>query len=164
MWTTSWVRRSVAVAAATGLTVTLGACGRSAEDKAEPEQKAKPAATDGGSGSPTDEPSSTQVEPGMGKDFDGILADVTTEDCPTAKGEVEAKGTVLNSKKDDRDILISVVWLKKNSGDSLAIDYVALTDVGAGDTKEWSVKADLPRNADRCVIAAKSNKVGTLES
>ena len=98
----------------------------------------------------------------MGDDFDGILADVTTQACPTDKGAVKASGKVLNSMDDARDILVSVVWLKKDSGDSVAINYVELKNVPAGESVRWTIPASLDRKAARCVVAAKSNKVGTL--
>jgi hypothetical protein len=160
------VRRLVASVAIVGLTLGLAAC--SGED--DPGQQPDTDETSQAAGEetdatdePSDEPTSTQVEPSMGDDFDGILSDVTTESCPTDKGEVEATGTVLNSSDDARDILITVVWLKKNSGDSVAINFVALKDVPAGETVEWTVPATLDRKAARCVVAAKSNKVGTLK-
>ena len=131
-----------------------GASPASESSSAEPSGSATPS-SDG-------TPGSTQVEPSMGDDFAGILADVTTDACPTGKGKVEARGTVLNSSDKPRDLLITVVWLKKDSGDSVSIGYAALPDVAAGDTVEWSVPATLDRKAARCVIAAKANRVGTL--
>lgn len=161
-------RRLVAAAAVLGLALGLAGCSGADDPADEPSadgtsQAAGEESDAAGEDEPSDEPSSTQVEPSMGDDFDGILADVTTESCPTDKGDVEASGTALNSKDDARDILISVVWLKKNSGDSVAINYVALKDVPAGETVEWAVPATLSRKAARCVVAAKSNQVGTLD-
>lgn len=163
------VRRMVATLAILGLTLGLGACSQNDDPADEPDAGGETSQATGeqsdasGEDDPSDEPSSTQVEPSMGDDFAGILADVTTESCPTGKGDVEANGTALNSNDKARDILISVVWLKKNSGDSVAINYVALKEVPAGETVEWSVPATLNKKAARCVVAAKSNKVGTLK-
>ncbi|MGD9958679.1 hypothetical protein [Nocardioides sp.] len=157
-------RRLVVSAAVACLTLGLGACSGSDPDEpgaAQTSAATKPtdATSEDAAG---DEPSSTQVEPSMGEDFDGILADVATKSCPTDKGDVKASGTVMNSKDDARDILVSVVWLKKDSGDSVAINYVELKDVPAGESATWSVPASLDRKAGRCLVSAKSNKVGTL--
>ena len=161
------VRGLVATTAILGLSMGLGACSQDdgASDAPDAAASSQPeSAGDGAAGEedPSDDPSSTQVEPSMGDDFTGVLADVTTEECPTEHGDVEATGTVINSKDKARDILVSVVWLKKNSGDSLAVNYVELKDVPAGESVEWSVPATLNKMAARCVVAAKSNKVGTL--
>ncbi|CUR54175.1 hypothetical protein NOCA2130015 [metagenome] len=158
------IRGLVAISAILGIASGLTACSDTA-DNPPGEPKAAPSkATAGGDNQSASEgeSSSTQVEPSMGDDFDGILTDVTTQACPTDKGEVKATGKVLNSKDDPRDILVSVVWLKKDSGDSVAINYVGLKSVPAGKAVKWSVPASLDRKAGRCVVSAKSNKVGTL--
>jgi hypothetical protein len=154
------VRRVVAGLAVATLGVTaVAGCSSGNETKADP----TPTAGVSESGEPSDEPTSTQVTPSMGEDFRGILSDVTQDSCPLDKGKVEAKGNVLNSAKKAQDILITVVWLKKNSGDSVDINYFEAKNVAAGDTVKWSVEGELNQKAARCVLSAQANKVGTLK-
>lgn len=115
------------------------------------------------SSAPSDQPSSTQVFTDMGADFRGVLADVTTEACPTTKGKVTAKGTVVNSAQEAADLFIGVIWLKPDSGDSVAMKEWTAKNVAPGESVEWSVSATLPSKPGRCVLQAKANKAGTLK-
>ena len=98
----------------------------------------------------------------MGADFTGILKDTKLVKCTVEKGNAVATGEVTNTSTKARDILIAVVWLKQNSGDSWAVESWTAKSVEAGKTVTWSVKAQLAGDASRCVIQAKSNVAGTL--
>ena len=98
---------------------------------------------------------STQVFTDMGSDFRGNIDDVNLKECPTAKGEATASGTVKNTSDEAADILIGVIWLRGDTGDSVAT-------AAAGASIPWSVTKDLPEAAGRCVLQAKSNVVGTI--
>ncbi len=157
------IRRLIAGVAVIAALSTTAAC-----SLGEDEPAADPTSSTSASAEETggdEEPESTQVFPDMGDDFAGVLADVTQDACPVEKGAVEAKGTVVNSAKKPRDLFIGVIWLKKNSGDSVdgGLGEWTAKAVPPGETVEWSVKADLDSKPARCVLQAKSNKVGTLK-
>lgn len=105
---------------------------------------------------------STQVFTDMGSDFRGIIDDVNLKECPTAKGESTASGTVKNTSDEAADILIGVIWLRGDTGDSVATAEFTAKGVAAGASIPWSVTKDLPEAAGRCVLQAKSNVVGTI--
>jgi hypothetical protein len=166
--TTSNFRRIIASLAVLASLSGLSACTKTKDATPDPNASASTAdatVSESTDATPTDEPSSTQVFTDMGDDFAGILSDVTTEKCPVEKGAVEAKGTVVNSAKKARDIFIGVIWLKKDSGDSVdgGLGEFTAKNVGPGETVKWSVKAELGQKPGRCVLQAKSNKAGTLK-
>ena len=105
---------------------------------------------------------STQVFTDMGSDFRGIIDDVNLKECPTAKGEATASGTVKNTSDEAADILIGVIWLRGDTGDSVPTAEFTAKGVAAGASIPWSVTKDLPEAAGRCVLQAKSNVVGTI--
>ena len=89
----------------------------------------------------------------------GVVKDVQITECPTTKGEVTAKGKAKNSAKEARDLSVIVIWLKNNSGDPLGSGIAVLKGVPAGKTVDWSVKAKVVDQADRCVLNAQAGQL-----
>lgn len=114
------------------------------------------ASGDASSGVTRTEPKSTPLPSHMdlGPSPAGIAKDVKITECPTAKGAVVAKGTAKNSGKKPTDMSIMVIWLKSDSGNPLGSGIAALKQVKPGESKDWSVKATLVADADRCVLNA----------
>lgn len=136
---------------AVGLALSLSAC-----SAAEGEKPTTPTSTP-----PAAQVKSTPLPavPNMGKDVQGVAKDVKITECPTNKGEVTAKGTATNSGKAARDISVIVIWLKNNSGDPLGSGIAMLKDVPAGKSANWSVKAKVVDQADRCVLNAQAGQL-----
>ena len=97
--------------------------------------------------------------PNLGAKPAGIAKDVKITECPTAKGNQVAKGTATNSAKEARDLSVIVIWLKNNSGDPLGSGIAVLKGVPAGKTVDWSVKAKVVDQADRCVLNAQAGQL-----
>lgn len=159
-------RRCAAVLAWTLLGVTLVAC----SDDAEPAATSGTASSETASG--TTEPGAsddadvgqgTQVVPTFGDDFEGIAGDVTIDRCTLKKGDAVAQGTVVNGNEKARDLLVVIVWLRPDSGDSLLIKYKTFANVPPGETRDWKLSGRLPSDAERCVLQAKANVVGTVK-
>lgn len=83
----------------------------------------------------------------------GGLADVTWDanKCGKDKGKQTVTGTVTNSAKVARDYAIMIMWLKNDSGTPLGGNRVIVNDVKPGETKEWTLTANVADKADRCV-------------
>lgn len=97
--------------------------------------------------------------PALSDGWEGIVADVSVDSCPTEAGRVTAEGTVINSADDDRDIAIVISWNAPDSTDSLMQLAVIEERVPPGATVTWSASGDLPADAGQCVVLARS---GTL--
>lgn len=136
---------------ATVLAASLVGCSNDApaESPAETPTAAVPSSTVEASPLPTP-PKLTKSE--------GVAKDITIVECPTTKGAVVAKGTAKNTAKERRDIVLILIWLKNDSGDPLGSGMAVMKDVGAGKTKEWTIKATLVDQADRCVTNATSGE------
>lgn len=154
--------RVLAGCAAAVMMLSLAACSQDGDPGASADPS-KPAGSEATTTSTTEPPPSTQVIEDMGDDFRGILADVDMQDCSLEKGTGAAGGTVTNSDKDAADISIAVIWLKKDSGDSVAIGEWTAKDVAPGETVEWSIEKKLKSNAARCVLNARANVAGTIK-
>ncbi len=100
-----------------------------------------------------------QQVPELEEGWEGILADVTVDSCPTEAGEVTAEGTVVNTADETRDISIAISWNAPDSTDSLLQLSVTEEDLAAGESVSWQVSSDLPSDAGQCVVLARS---GTL--
>ena len=133
----------LAAVAAVGL---LGACTASTD----PDAAADPSGEETTSASPTvefapDASSTDEATPASSPDerapageieavpalvdgWDGILADVTVDSCPTVAGQVTAEGAVINSADDDRDIAIVISWNAPDSTNSIL--QLAVTEAG----------------------------------
>lgn len=135
-----------------GLLVGLTACGGGTSGtSASPSSSSTPRTTVSSTPLP--------AEPDLGDGAQGIAKDVTITDCPTATGEQTAKGTVVNSAAEARDLSIIIVWLADaTGGDPLASGITVLQDVPAGETREWSVSGNVVTQADRCVVNARSGQ------
>lgn len=148
-------RRTVRVAAAimavcAGMGLT--ACGGDEEPSA-----ASPSASVPAEEAPTGE---IQDVPVLREDWEGIRADVTVDECPTAAGDVTALGTVVNSAKKARDIVIVISWNAPETTDPLLQLSVTEEGVPAGETVDWSASGELPADAGQCIVLARS---GALE-
>ena len=97
--------------------------------------------------------------PALVDGWDGIVADVSVDSCPTEAGRVTAEGTVVNSADDDRDIAIVISWNAPDSTDSLMQLAVTEKGVPSGETVTCSASGDLPADAGQCVVLARA---GTL--
>jgi hypothetical protein len=102
-----------------------------------------------------------QEAPDLEEGWEGILRDVKMTACDTEAGEVTAKGTVVNSANESRDISILISWNAPNATNSLMQLVVLEEDLPAGETAKWKVAGDLPADAGQCVLLARS---GTLEA
>ena len=89
----------------------------------------------------------------------GIRSDVTVKDCPTAAGQVTASGTVVNSATKSRDLSILVSWVAPDSASTLLQLQQTLTDVPAGETRDWSVSGSLQTDAGKCFVGARSGSL-----
>lgn len=97
--------------------------------------------------------------PNLGAKPAGIAKDVKITECPTAKGNQVAKGTVTNSAKEARDLSIIVIWLKNNSGDPLGSGIAVLKQVAPGKSEHFEIKANVVEQADRCVLNAQAGQI-----
>lgn len=150
------MNRSVRVAAAltaAGIGLGLTACGGDSEEPQVPASSA-PAEQE----EPTGE---IQDVPVLKQGWDGIRADVTVDECPTAQGDVTAGGTVENSAKKARDIVIVISWNAPDSTDPLLQLSVTKKKVPAGETVQWSASGALPADAGQCIVLARSGKLGS---
>ena len=102
------------------------------------------------SGSSMTWPKSMSIEPSV---------DVTVKDCPTAAGQVMASGTVVNSATESRDLSILVSWVAPDSASTLLQLQQTLTDVPAGETRDWSVSGSLQTDAGKCFVGARSGSL-----
>lgn len=99
-------------------------------------------------------------QPNLGPTPAGVAKDVTITECPTDPGEaVVAKGTVKNSATQTRDISITVIWLRNDSGSPLGSGLVVVRGVKPGETKGWEVKAHTVAKSDRCALHALSGSL-----
>lgn len=145
--------RSMRSRAAATAAVVLVSAGLLAACSDEPEPEPTTSAT------PTVPESVTEPFADLDEGWQGVLRDVTVAACPTAAGDVVAKGTVLNSAAEPRDITILASWLAPGTSDPLLQLEQTLEDVPAGETRDWSVSGLLPAEAGQCIVGARS---GTL--
>ena len=143
-------KRLIASLGVTGLALSLGACSGS---PAPTQPTATPTAASTVKSTPL------PTVPNLGKTVQGVVKDVQITECPTTKGEVTAKGKAKNSAKEARDLSVIVIWLKNNSGDPLGSGIAVLKGVPAGKTVDWSVKAKVVDQADRCVLHAQAGQL-----
>ncbi|CUR54167.1 exported hypothetical protein [metagenome] len=91
---------------------------------------------------------------------DGVIADVTVEDCDTEPGAVSANGTATNSAKKARDLVVVMSWAVPSTGDVRARSVSVLDDVPAGDSLAWTAHADLAKGDHvACVATAWRGRV-----
>jgi hypothetical protein len=102
-----------------------------------------------------------QQAPDLEEGWEGILRDVKVTVCDTEAGKATAKGTVVNSADEPRDISILISWNAPNSTNPVMQLVVVEEDLPAGETAKWKVTGDLPADAGQCVLLARS---GTLEA
>lgn len=123
--------------------------------------------SDDGSSSATSEASESAMATGeivsapeLEEGWDGILKDVKIEECQLESGDVTAKGTVVNSAKDQRDLVLLISWNAPDSTKPILQLPVTEKDVPAGKELKWEVSGELPADAGECGVLARS---GNLE-
>lgn len=102
-----------------------------------------------------------QPPPELEKGWQGILQDVTVTSCPTAAGRVTAKGEVINSAEEARDISIVIAWNAPGSTRSLMQLAVTKPNVPAGKTVRWKASSELPSDSGPCVVLARSGRLAS---
>jgi hypothetical protein len=155
------ITRSTAVGACliAAAALGLGAC---SSDEGDGDASPSPSASESGAPSVPDAAEGPKdALPVLAEGWAGILSDVQVQDCPIKAGEVTAKGTVTNSADESRDIAIVVSWNAPNTTDPTMRLVWTATEVGAGETQDWSVTGDLPSDAGRCIVGAQA---GTITS
>ena len=101
--------------------------------------------------------------PLLGDEETGIANDVKLADCGLEAGAVTATGTVTNSSDDARDIVVAVIWMgEDSSGSSLAVKVFQEAEVPAGESRDFTLETEIPADASRCVLNARSAPAGTL--
>lgn len=114
--------------------------------------------------SSVDHPQGTvQSVPALGSSAINVRNDVHLTSCTLTSGKVAAKGTVKNTEKTARDLVIAAQWLPLGSGDTIGLGVWTARDVPAGKTVSWSATATIPVAADRCILLAQSALTGTLK-
>jgi hypothetical protein len=134
--------------------VLMGATACSGDDKPsadKPSPTSAPTTQDTGIISPADLP---KIPKFTGKTT-GIINDTVQDSCDTAPGPVNASGTVTNSGSKPQDLVVVISWAVTSTSDVVARGVATLKDVAAGDTVDWSVKADLKSTETvACVMTA----------
>ncbi len=107
-----------------------------------------------------DQVGTIDTAPAMAEGAQDVLPDVRVQDCSTRAGDVTAKGTVLNSAPDARDIVVVMKWTRPADLEPILQLVSTQKAVPAGEEVAWSVSGALPVDADSCVVSAHS---GTLQ-
>lgn len=99
----------------------------------------------------------------MGSHWAGIAKDVKLGDCGLKKGEVAAHGEVTNSAKSARDVQVTVLWIDQKTGATYGSKSFSRKSLEPGSSTDFTLKATIPQNANKCAIQARSAAVGTLK-
>lgn len=148
------MKRLTVLVGGAALGLSLVACG-GGSDSNEPSPAAS-AAADQQEEAPTGK---VDKVPTLDEGWQGIRSDVTVDDCPTTKGDVAAVGTVKNSAKKSRDIVLVVAWNAPDTTDPLMQLTVTKKNVASGKTVKWRAQGSLPADAGQCIVVARSGKV-----
>jgi hypothetical protein len=97
--------------------------------------------------------------PVLAEGWDGVRDDVTVDECPLEPGEVTAKGTVKNTAKGARDIVLVVAWNAPDSTNPLLQLSTTEKSLGPGKSAQWSVSGKLPSEAGQCIVLARSGNL-----
>ncbi|MGD9957805.1 hypothetical protein [Nocardioides sp.] len=124
---------------AVALLVSTAACSGDDDPKGDKSPSASPTAASSGVITPTKLPDIPKFD---GKN-QGIIKDVVVDSCDTDPGTVKAAGTVTNSAKQSKDIVVVMGWAATTGGDLVARGVATLKDVPSGETVDWDVEADL---------------------
>lgn len=89
--------------------------------------------------SPSDLPEVPQI-----KDFEGAVKDVKVGECPADKGKNTVSGSVKNATEAEQDYVITISWITSRS-DVVARGVATVKNLGAGDSKKWSVTGTLAK-------------------
>ncbi|GAA4887902.1 hypothetical protein GCM10025789_00030 [Tessaracoccus lubricantis] len=101
--------------------------------------------------------------PTLGAEEAGIASDVDLKECGLEAGAVSATGTVTNSADEARDVVVAVIWLGKDgSGSSLSVKVFQEAGVPAGESRDFTLETEIPADASRCVLNARSAPAGAL--
>lgn len=89
-------------------------------------------------------PADLPADPRFGARTQGVIKDVTVEQCDTEPGDVTASGTATNSGTVARDMVVTVSWTVGATGDVVAKAIATVDDLAPGDTADWDVEATVP--------------------
>lgn len=145
-------RYGICIALVLATTVLVG-CGSESEPKSE-----SPTAKSGSKGSQyTDVEIKTAPRLDQAK---GVSKDVKLTKCTLDGTDVQASGTLVNSKNDALDFVMTVSWINKAT-DVQTQAFAVERDVPAGEKRTWNVTATQPKSANSksCTLLAES---GTL--
>lgn len=104
---------------------------------------------------PTDDPSSSEpvAEPGGGPSVDGAqgaIADLELGKCSTEAGAQTVTGEVTSSADKKVDYVVTLHWTTDEAsgvGDGFAV----VRNVSPGQTKKFTVKAEVGKGATKCI-------------
>ena len=104
--------------------------------------------------SPPDLPVPPQV-----RNSAGGVADISYDECGTDPGAQPLSGTVTNPTRRSLDYVITFNWINDTS-DVLGRGFVVVDDVGAGESADWSLEAEVVDGATQCVPNVLRGTVG----
>lgn len=73
----------------------------------------------------------------------GVVDDLTVASCDTGPGAVTASGTIDNSGKFARDLVVVITWVAPGSSRVLARGVATVEDVAPGASGQWTTDAEL---------------------
>ena len=77
----------------------------------------------------------------------GIYRDLTVKACDPGPGRVTASGSVKNSAKTAKDIVIVVRWVNPKGNAVIDLDTAVITDLGPGKSHTWQLSGTVPGKA-----------------
>lgn len=136
-------RTPVVRVGAAGLVLLLGLTACSGSDEPEPTPTPAPS-VDAERVAPEKLPEAPELE-----DAEGAVTDISYDPCAVEAGEQEVAGEVRNSSDDEADYVITVSWINGTS-DVRGRGIAVVEDVEPGETKKWSLAADVLDGAVQC--------------
>jgi hypothetical protein len=90
----------------------------------------------------------------------GAFRSLDVSTCDAGPGKVSANGTIENSAKKPRDLVIAVSWVNPKGNGVLDRKVVVIKDLAAGKSADWKVTGEVPsKTKATCAFMVKS---GTL--
>lgn len=91
----------------------------------------------------------------------GIAADTTVANCTTRPGDVKASGTVTNTAKVARDLVVTMSWIAPKHSDVVARGVATMKQVKPGSTTDWSIESTLGYKAGdaQCIVGASAGQL-----
>lgn len=151
--------KTALVALAALLAFVAGGC----SDDSEPGDAASSSSS---SSAPSDAATTGVISPELPADptfadkASGVIADLDVTSCDTQTGDVEARGTITNSARTARDLVVTVSWTVGSTGDVVAKGIATLPRTSPGLERRWVVRATVPGDATpACVPSAQSGRL-----